>query len=174
MTARILIIEDDRDFLRLLQIELELQGYEVSSAVTGPKGLTRFEELKPDLVMLDLALPAMNGLDVCRQLRKQSNVPILIMTGHAVTEEEMAEGLNAGADEYMIKPLRPLELQARVNALLRRAGFSAETNRQPLGYEDAYLVVDLRARRVRVQGRDIQLTPTEFKLLATFIQHPDE
>jgi two-component system, OmpR family, KDP operon response regulator KdpE len=171
MAARILIIEDDRDFSRLLQIELEMDGHQISTANTGPRGLTLLEEFQPELIMLDIALPSMDGLEVCRRIRKASNVPILMMTGHAVSEEEIAEGLNAGADEYMIKPLRKLELQARVNALLRRAGVTPEAPAQTTHYEDDYLVVDLRARRVRVGNTDVQLTPTEFKLLATFIQH---
>lgn len=171
MAARILIIEDDNDFSRLLQIELELDGYEIATATTGPRGLSLLEEFQPNLVMLDIALPSMDGLEVCRRVRRVSNVPVLMMTGHAVSEEEIAQGLNAGADEYMIKPLRRLELQARVSALLRRAGSVPETTSQATGYEDDYLVVDLRTRRVRAGGVDIQLTPTEFKLLTTFIQH---
>lgn len=104
-------------------------------------------------------------------MRKFSSVPILMMTGHAVTEEEVAEGLNAGADEYMIKPLRRLELQARVNALLRRVAAPVDSLLPSSVYQDDYLVVDLRTRRVRAGGSDIQLTPTEFKLMATFVQH---
>ena len=171
MAARILVIEDDKDFARLMQIELELDGHQVTTASTGPRGLTLLEEVQPDLIMLDIALPSMSGLEVCRRVRALSNVPVLMMTGHAVSEEEIAEGLNAGADEYMIKPLRRLELQARVNALLRRAGMTLETPARVESYEDDYLVVNLRTRRVHAGTSEIQLTPTEFKLLATFIQN---
>lgn len=171
MAAQILIIEDDKDFSRLLQIELELDGHRVVTASTGPRGLSLLEEAHPDLIMLDIALPTMDGLEVCRRIRMLSNVPVLMMTGHAVSEEEIAQGLNAGADEYMIKPLRRLELQARVKALLRRAGMASEVQLPAQNYEDDYLVVNLHTRRVRVGENDVQLTPTEFKLLATFVQN---
>ncbi len=173
MAPRILIVDDDRDLLHLLEMNLQQNGYNVFVAATGEAGLQLFETHKPDLVMLDIALPEIDGLEICRRIRQMSNIPILMMTGHAVSEAEIAHGLNLGADEYMVKPLGNLELQARVRALLRRAGFDA-TGKQPLAYEDHYLSVNLRARRVRVGGGEVQLTPTEFKLLATFVTHPDE
>ena len=114
----------------------------------------------------------MNGMEVCARIRAQSSVPILIMTAHAVSEQEIAEGLDIGADEYMLKPLGSIEFVARVRALLRRA--------QPLKpqrtttYEDGYLSVDLSKRRVRVNEIEIRLTPTEFSLLATFVQNSGE
>lgn len=173
MAPRILIVDDDRDLLHLLEMNLQQNGYDVLVAATGEAGLQLFEAHKPDLVMLDIALPETDGLEICRRIRQMSNIPILMMTGHAVSEAEIAHGLNLGADEYMVKPLGNLELQARVRALLRRAGFDV-MGKQPLAYEDHHLSVNLRARRVRVAGGEIQLTPTEFKLLATFITHPDE
>ena len=173
MAPRILIVDDDRDLLHLLEMNLQQNGYDVLVAATGEAGLQLFEAHKPDLVMLDIALPETDGLEICRRIRQMSNIPILMMTGHAVSEAEIAHGLNLGADEYMVKPLGNLELQARVRALLRRAGFDV-AGKQPLAYEDHHLSVNLRARRVRVAGGEIQLTPTEFKLLATFITHPDE
>ncbi len=173
MTASILIVEDDKDLLRLLEIDLRQHGYQVTTTTDGLDGLQKFQQLKPDLVMLDIALPQMDGLEICHRIRQISNVPILMMTGHAVSEPEIAYGLNLGADEYMVKPLGNMELQARVRALLRRAGFDT-TGKQTLIYEDDYLSVNLSSRRVFVGGSDVQLTPTEFKLLATFITHPDE
>jgi two-component system KDP operon response regulator KdpE len=172
MCACVLIVEDDKDFLRLLQIDLKQNGYTVMAASDGLEGLRLFHEGQPDLVMLDIALPQMSGLQVCEQIRQSSNVPILMMTGHAVSEAEIAQGLNMGADEYMVKPLRKMELHARVSALLRRAGI--ESSKASSSYEDHYLSVDARTRRVRVDGREIRLTPTEFKLLMIFIDHPDE
>ncbi len=173
MTASILIVEDDKDLLRVLELDLRHHGYEVTTTTDGLDGLQKFHQLKPDLVMLDIALPHMDGLGVCHRIRQVSNIPILMMTGHAVSEPEIAYGLNLGADEYMVKPLGNMELQARVRALLRRVGF--DTNgKQQLVYEDDYLSVNLSSRRVFVGGHDVQLTPTEFKLLATFITHPDE
>lgn len=171
MAVKVLIIEDDREMNRLLQLDLERHGYEPSLATNGLDGLRMFHELRPNLVVLDVALPMMDGLTVCQRIHELSNVPILIMTAHAVSEEEIAKGLNLGADEYMIKPIRNIEFHARVKALLRRAQLNDEDGSQPITYADDYLTVDIDARRVWVGGAEIRLTPTEFKLLATFVRH---
>lgn len=171
MSTKVLVVEDDVEMNRLLQIDLKHHGYEVFTATNGPDGLRLFHEARPNLVVLDVALPGMDGMTVCQRIRELSNVPILIMTAHAVTEEEMAEGLNLGADEYLIKPLRHLEFHARLNALLRRAQIGDDSAATGVGYSDDYLVVDVDARQVYVSGNEIRLTPTEFKLLATFVRH---
>lgn len=171
MATIVLIVEDDVDMSRLLRLDLERHGYEVATATNGLDGLRMFHDVRPELVVLDVALPGMDGMTVCQRIRELSNVPILIMTAHAVTEEEMAEGLNLGADEYMIKPLRNLEFHARINALLRRAQLTNESSTQNMRYVDEHLVVDVDARRVVVDDEEIRLTPTEFKLLATFVRH---
>lgn len=171
MSVRVLIIEDDDEMSRLLQIDLRRNGYEALVAKNGLDGLRMFEESGADLVVLDIALPLMDGLTVCRKIREFSDIPILMMTAHAVSEEEIAEGLNAGADEYMLKPLRNIEFHARVRALLRRAQLSQDSAQaEPNRYEDAYLSVNLSTRRVHAGGEELRLTPTEFKLLATFIR----
>ncbi len=171
MAVKVLIIEDDREMNRLLQLDLERHGYEPSVASDGVSGLRMFHELRPNLVVLDIALPLMDGLTVCQRIRELSNVPILIMTAHAISEEEVAKGLNLGADEYMIKPIRNIEFHARVKALLRRAQTNDDESGQPISYADDYLTVDLSTRRVWVSGAEIRLTPTEFKLLSTFVRH---
>jgi DNA-binding response OmpR family regulator len=171
MAIKVLIIEDDREMNRLLQLDLERNGYEASIANTGLDGLRMFHEIRPNLVVLDVALPLMDGLTVCQRIRELSNVPILMMTATAVTEEEIAKGLNMGADEYMVKPIRNIEFHARVKALLRRAQLKDEENTAPITYADDYLTVDVSARRVWVNGAEIRLTPTEFKLIATMIRH---
>ncbi len=171
MTTRILIVEDDRDLNRLLELDLKRHGYEVFCALNGTNGIKLYEAADPDLIILDVALPDMSGLDVCSALRERSDVPILMMSAHAITEEDIAEGLNIGADEYMVKPLGNLEFHARVKALLRRANVGEYNRQAPTQYEDEYLSVDLHARRVRVDDREIRLTPTEFNLLATFVQN---
>ncbi|MCC7206054.1 MAG: response regulator transcription factor [Anaerolineae bacterium] len=171
MAVKVLIIEDDAEMNRLLQLDLEQHGYEVHIAHNGLEGLRAFHEARPNLVVLDVALPMMDGLTVCQRIRELSNVPILIVTAHAVTEEEIAKGLNLGADEYMLKPIRNIEFHARVRALLRRAQRSDDDNAQPLVYADDYLTIDINARRVWVSGQEIRLTPTEFKLLSTFVRH---
>lgn len=171
MAVKVLIIEDDVEMVRLLELDLERHGYDVTVAANGLDGLRMFHEIRPNLVVLDVALPMMDGLTVCQRIRELSNVPILIMTAHAVTEDEIAKGLNLGADEYMIKPIRNIEFHARVKALLRRAQLSDEEGTLPIFYADDYLTIDVDARRVWVAGEEIKLTPTEFKLLATFIKH---
>lgn len=172
MNQRILIVDDDVGFARLLEIEMRRSGYDVCVALTPAEALAQFAAAAPDLVMLDVELPEINGLEVCRRIRACSNVPILLMTGHAVSEVEIVRGLNLGADEYLCKPLRPLELKARIRALLRRAGLDG-THPQ-LVYRDDYLSVDLETRQVRAGGREVQLTPTEFKLLVAFLSHIGE
>ncbi len=175
MNANVLIIEDDFELSRILQLDLKRNGFKTTVCSTGLDGLRTFHELSPDLVILDIALPQMDGLTVCRRIRETSSIPILMMTAHAVSEEEVAEGLNAGADEYMLKPLGKIEFHARVNALLRRAQvYDIDKPQTIMGYEDDYLYVDLKSRKVSVGGQEIRLTPTEFKLLATFIIRPGE
>jgi two-component system, OmpR family, KDP operon response regulator KdpE len=174
MVARILIVEDDPDMARSLQLELKLNSYEVLVAKDGTEGLACFQESTPDLVLLDLSLPGMDGMAVCERIREVSDVPILMMTAKEVTEHQIAEGLNTGADEFMRKPLPTIEFQARIRALLRRSKLFDQSKTQPLVYKDDYLMVDLATRRVMADSAEIRLTPTEFKLLATFIRHPGE
>ncbi len=175
MNASVLIVEDDVQLSRILQLDLQRNEFRVTVCSTGLDGLKTFHDIKPDLVILDIALPLMDGLTVCRRIRETSNVPILMMTAHAVSEEEIAEGLNAGADEYMLKPLGKIEFHARVNALLRRAQvYDTDKPQAITSYEDDYLSVNLKSRKVSVAGKEMRLTPTEFKLLATFITRPGE
>ncbi len=171
MSTKVLIVEDDVEMNRLLQLDLKRHGFDVYTATNGLDGLRLFHETRPQLVVLDVALPGMDGMTVCQRIRELSVVPILIMTAHAITEEEMAEGLNLGADEYLIKPLRNLEFHARINALLRRSTMGDENTQQSIRYSDDFLLVDVEARRVKVANQEIRLTPTEFKLLATFVRH---
>jgi len=174
MNPRILIIEDDEELLRLLQLDLQRHDFEVYVSSNGKEGLHQFQENRHDLVVLDVSLPSMDGLTVCERIREISNVPILMMTAHAVTEQNIAEGLNRGADEYMLKPLGKIEFHARIKALLRRARTSESPSETITSFNDDYLSVDLKSRRVKVNAEEIRLTPTEFKLLATFIRHPNE
>ncbi len=174
MPTRILVIEDDKEMARLLQLDLQRNGYESFLATTGLDGLRLFHNIRPDMVVLDIDLPLMNGMTVCQRIRDLSDIPILMMTGHEVSEEEIAQGLNIGADEFMLKPLRNVEFHARLKALLRRSRVWDDDANEPNTYVDTYLSVDLPARKVNVDGSDIRLTPTEFKLLATFIRNPGQ
>lgn len=174
MNQHVLIIEDDEELARLLHIDLKRHSFQVTVSHNGSDGLKIFQDTMPDLVVLDVALPIMDGLTVCQRIREISNVPILMMTAHAITEQDIAEGLNRGADEYMIKPIGKIEFHARVKALLRRARLADDSQPTVTEYKDGYLDVDLKARRVSVDNEAIRLTPTEFKLLATFIRNPGE
>lgn len=172
MCTRILIIEDDEALRRLLQIDLEQHGYQVITAKDGTLGLLKFRETYPELVVIDVALPGIDGREVCRQIRNENDrVPILMMSAHAITEQDIAEGLNIGADEYMVKPLGQIEFHARINALLRRAQLSQPEPDTITSYDDGYLQVDVNARRVYVADQEIRLTPTEFNLLVTFLEN---
>jgi len=170
--VRVLVIDDDQALTRLLQ--LELRTYEVTTARDGLEGLRTFDAVRPDLVVLDIGLPMLDGRTVCQRIREVSNVPILMMTANLVTEQDIAHALNLGADEFMRKPLPMVEFQARLTALLRRTRLADGANLLPESYSDAYLSVDVRLRTVCVSGEDVRLTPTEFKLLTMFIQHPGQ
>ncbi|GAB1421839.1 response regulator transcription factor [Anaerolineales bacterium] len=170
--TRILIIEDDKDLCRILRLQLQHHGYEIAEARDGLEGFLTFQQWNPDVVMLDIALPKMDGWTVCQRIRAQSDAPILMMTAHAVTEQDIARGLDMGADEYMLKPLGKIELHSRIKALLRRAKYSSFEENEVTQYQDNYLSVDVPLRQVVIDGNMTKLTPTEFKLLETFIRHP--
>lgn len=170
--VRILVIDDDQALTRLLQ--LELSEYEVMTARDGLDGLRFFDGLRPDLVLLDIGLPLLDGRAVCQRIREISEVPILMMTANQVTEEDIAHALNLGADEFMRKPLPMVEFKARLRALLRRTRLVEADKLLPQTYRDDYLAVDVPLRIVSVSGEEVRLTPTEFKLLAMFVQHPRE
>jgi two-component system, OmpR family, KDP operon response regulator KdpE len=170
MSITVLIVEDDKEMSKLLKLDLEVNGYKVFTSDNGIDGFRLFQQLKPDLVVLDVSLPGMGGMEVCQKVREISDVPILMMTAQAVTEQDIANGLNTGADEFMLKPLPNIEFHARVRALLRRAGLAEQQREEDSSYADDYLIVDLATRRVTVDGEEIRLTPTEFRLLSMFIQ----
>ena len=145
-------------------------GYRVLTALDGADGLASAREERPDIVVLDVMLPRLNGLDVCRALREESQIPIIMLTAR-VEEEDRLTGLELGADDYITKPFSPRELAARVRAVLRRSG-SGDTAPGPLTLSAGPLEIDHRYRRVRVNGAEVHLTPTEFRLLALLMRHP--
>lgn len=170
--AKILIVEDDPRMLRMLEMALQEEDYEIITATNGLEGLRKFHNAQPDLAVLDVQLPMMDGVTVCQRVRELSTAPILMLSATAIAEEDIARGLEMGADEYVRKPIGAVEFRARIKALLRRADVSSpERNPVALGYTDDYLNVDIEGRRVTVQGVEQRLTPTEFKLMATFIRH---
>ena len=165
----ILVVEDEKDILQLVKLYLEKEGFRVVMATTGPDGLKQVAQEKPDLVVLDLMLPEMNGLDVCKRLRAKTEtamLPIIMLTAKA-EESDTVIGLELGADDYVTKPFSPKELAARVSALLRRAHPLAAAERT-LTYGP--LAMDLDRHVVSEDGREVRLTAKEFLLLEYFIQ----
>ena len=166
---KILIVDDEQPIREALGRKLQRENMDVTLAANGLEGLRLFHAERPDLVVLDIVMPEMDGLTVVRRIREISETPIMVLSAKAVTEEDIIEGLSAGADEYLVKPVRLNEFVARVRALLRRAQMISSEVEQ--GYEDGYLSVDLHRRQVRVDGEQRHLTPTEFKLLVVLIEN---
>lgn len=169
MTARVLIAEDDRKQAELLRVYLEREGHSVLVVADGRAALDRSRAYRPDLVILDVMMPIVDGLDVCRILRAESQVPILLLTARS-TEDDLLLGLDIGADDYMTKPYSPRELTARVRALLRRAGRIPSGDAQVLTVGD--LVVDAGRFEVRIAGRSVAVTAKEFGILQTLAAEP--
>jgi two-component system, OmpR family, KDP operon response regulator KdpE len=168
-TMKILIVDDEEAIRDSLSQKLTRAGFQVSTAANGLEGLRTFHTERPDVVVLDIAMPEMDGLTVCQRIREVAETPIMMLSAQAITEADIIEGLNAGADEYLMKPIRGNEFVARVQALLRRAQMTAVEAES--GYNDGYLSVDLQRRHVHVNGEKRHLTPTEFKLLAVLIEN---
>jgi DNA-binding response OmpR family regulator len=169
---RILAIEDDRDVARLLQIHLADHGFALDVAFDGPAGLARAASTSPDLVILDLTLPGIDGLELCRLLRRiDPCLPILMLTSRA-TELDRVVGLETGADDYLTKPFGVGELVARVKALFRRVDVMRSGADAGPGIRAGDVDIDLEKRTVIVRGRAVPLTAREFDLLAHFARHP--
>lgn len=166
MNERILIIEDDEGIVKILKRSLAYEGYQVEAAYDGEKGLQAARERHPDLVILDLMLPSIDGVEVCMRLRASSKVPILMLTARDSLQDRV-EGLDAGADDYVVKPFELDELVARVRALLRRS----QPERTPtLNFAD--LTLDTSTREASRKNRKISLTAKEYDLLELFLRHP--
>lgn len=164
--SEILVIDDEVQIRRLLRLTLDAAGYAVREAENGRLGLDEIVRRTPDLVVLDLGLPDLGGLEVLRQLREWSRVPVLVLTVRSAEADKVA-ALDAGADDYLTKPFGSAELGARVRAMLRRAPTEAELAVVTFGE----IVVDLSARTVRRGGADAKLTPKEYALLRLLLQH---
>jgi len=163
---RILVIEDDDALSRLVRLQLERANYEVATCSDGRSGIDRARSFQPDLILLDILLPGMNGWEVYQRLQEITESPILFLTALG-SEGDLTQGLDLGADDYIIKPFSYKELLARVKAALHRARRSA-SHKATYSYDR--LSVDLEARSVHVDGERVFLTPLEFKLLATLVQ----
>jgi two-component system, OmpR family, alkaline phosphatase synthesis response regulator PhoP len=165
-----LVVEDDKSVSQLIRLYLAQAGYRVISAEDGLVGLQMALNDAPDIVLLDLNLPGMDGIEVCRNVRKESEVPIIMVTAR-VDEDDRLTGLDLGADDYVSKPFSPRELVARVNAVLRRTSRDNEKRVESGNHVSAGdITIDLDRRSATVLGDEIEFTPTEFRLLAYFIE----
>ncbi|MCI0485961.1 MAG: response regulator transcription factor [Blastocatellia bacterium] len=167
---RILVIDDDPKIVASIKLYLEHAGFAVAIAYNGREALEQARAHLQDLIVLDLMLPEIGGLDVCRILRAESDVPIIMLTART-TEEDKLRGLDLGADDYVSKPFSPRELVARVRAVLRRSGQTRDDSAVEIRFDD--LVIDLNRHEVKVCGQIVYLTPTEFKLLEIFVKAPE-
>ena len=167
---KILVVDDDPNVVKLVRLYLERDGHEVLTASDGAAGLELAREEQPSLIVLDLMLPRMDGMEVCRTLRRESSVPVVMLTA-MVEEDDRLAGLDLGADDYVTKPFSPRELAARVRAVLRRTARDHD-DAGPGLLECGPFVVDLRQRSVSVAGTPIALTPTEFRLLTLLVREP--
>jgi DNA-binding response OmpR family regulator len=165
--ARVLVIEDDADIALSVQTVLSRNGFDVASSADGRQGLRDFHAGRPDLVVLDIGLPSLDGWEVLERIRDMSDVPVLLLTarGH---EGDKVRGLHGGADDYLTKPFGNSELAARVHALLRRPRTQRE---QADVYDDGTVLMKFASHEVSVNGRAVDLTPTEFRLLAALVKH---
>lgn len=168
MPETVLVIEDEPEFAALVELWLGRAGYGVATARTGTDGLRRFYEDRPDLVILDVAVPGLDGWQLVERFREVSRIPILMVTAHG-SEAERVRGLKLGADDYITKPLSFPELMARVEAALRRAATSPPEKARRLQHGE--LVVDLDEHQAFLRGAEVRLTPTEFRLLAYLVEH---
>jgi len=168
--SRVLVIDDDDDIRLLVVTLLTRAGITVRDALNGREGLREFHSWRPDLVVLDVSMPELDGWNVLDRIRDMSAVPVLMLTARG-DELERVRGLQAGADDYVVKPFGKQELVARVQALLRRASQGRPVEEQER-YADSYLAIDWGQRSVHVGEREVQLTPLEFRLLSTFVRNP--
>jgi two-component system alkaline phosphatase synthesis response regulator PhoP len=170
MTQKILVVDDEPEIVRLVRAYLERAGFAVVPAYEGNQALAIFRHDKPNLVVLDLNLPGLDGLDVCRALRRESNVPIIMLTAR-VEETDRLIGLELGADDYVVKPFSPREIVARVRAVLRR---SEGVPVQPEVISAAEISMDLMQRMAFVSEQPLDLTAMEFDLLALLVEYPGQ
>jgi DNA-binding response OmpR family regulator len=168
VSSKVLVVDDEAHIVELARLYLSREGYEVEGVADGSQALARFSQVKPDLVVLDIMLPGADGLTICKEIRKQSQVPIIMLTARDEVTDKVV-GLEVGADDYLTKPFHPQELVARAKALLRRARVEPD---QPKLIRAGKLEVDLERHEVRLGEAKVQLRPKEFDLLALLARHP--
>jgi DNA-binding response OmpR family regulator len=168
MSSKVLVVDDEAHIVELARIYLTREGYEVEGVADGSQALARFGQVKPDLVVLDIMMPGADGLAICKEIRKQSQVPIIMLTARDEVTDKVV-GLEVGADDYLTKPFHPQELVARAKALLRRARIEPDA---PKLIRAGKLEVDLERHEVRHGEAKVQLRPKEFDLLTLLARHP--
>ncbi|MDQ6720994.1 MAG: response regulator transcription factor [Candidatus Dormibacteraeota bacterium] len=168
MSSKVLVVDDEAHIVELARLYLTREGYEVEGVGDGSQALARFGQVKPDLVVLDIMLPGADGIAICKEIRKQSQVPIIMLTARDEVTDKVV-GLEVGADDYLTKPFHPQELVARAKALLRRARIEPDA---PKLIRAGKLEVDLERHEVRHGKAKVQLRPKEFDLLALLARHP--
>lgn len=168
-SSRVLVVDDEPQITRVLKTVLSSQGYEVRTSPDGEAALASFREWAPDLVLTDLKMPHMDGVELCRRIREASTTPIIVLSVNSEKPSKI-DALDAGADVYVTKPFDSDELMAWVRATLRRRGTTTE---EPSSFEAGDFRVDMDARRVHTQGREVRLTPKEFDLFVYMARHPN-
>jgi two-component system KDP operon response regulator KdpE len=169
-TSRVLVVDDEPQITRVLKTVLSSQGYQVRTAAEGESALTNFKEWSPELVITDLYMPHMDGIELCRRIREVSAVPIIVLSVKG-EERSKVEALDSGADDYVTKPFGIDELMARVRAALRRGG--AAGTQEVASFDAGDFRIDMDARRVHTHGREVRLTPKEFDLFVYMARHPN-
>ena len=170
MAVSVLVVEDDKNIAELLQMYLEKEGYAATVALDGGQGLDKFRAIQPDLVLLDLMLPVMDGWDVCRSIRAESQTPIIMLTAKGEPSDKVA-GLKNGADDYITKPFEMKEVLARIEAVLRRSGTATEQRSNKLVFDK--LVIDMDAFELTVDGKKVEAPPKEMELLYHLASSPN-
>jgi two-component system KDP operon response regulator KdpE len=170
-SSRVLVVDDEPQITRVLKTVLTSQGYQVRTAAEGESALSNFKEWSPELVITDLYMPHMDGVELCRRIREMSSVPIIVLSVKG-EERSKVEALDSGADDYVTKPFGIDELMARVRAALRRSGGTTGTE-EVSSFDAGDFRIDMDARRVHTQGREVRLTPKEFDLFVYMARHPN-
>ena len=171
MAISVLVVEDDRNIAELLQMYLEKEGYAVTVAADGGQGLAKFRAIRPDLVLLDVMMPVMDGWGVCRAIRAESQTPVIMLTAKGETDDKVT-GLKAGADDYITKPFEMKEVLARIEAVLRRStGVSSDKKARRLVFDN--LIIDMDAFELTVDGKKVDIPPKEMELLFYLASSPN-
>ncbi len=174
MAKTVLVVDDEPAQLRLVDQVLTSNGYEVVKAGSGQEAIRIIYEKKPDIVLLDVMMPEIDGWQTCRIIREVSDIPVIMLTGKRNSEDDIVHGLECGADEYLVKPVGNRELMARVRAALWRSEKPSYVNRNKnIIFANDYLTVDVAERRVAVKGERLKLTPREFRLLSLLVENAD-